>query len=324
MKFDYFFATQYKQCFIYFGIKSGTSVAKSDDHTCLLYGTSATLVEGVDKEDSYIWSPMPQMHLKLQIKENTKGSLRLCGGYADGQEIKMVGIVNVPEYYFRSYRTKGYYACTVRVDCWATSLTTPSQCEAWSQSSLPVSCSSELLSIQQCHQYVIFFYSNKIAIINVNENSQQLTLHSSVYFNRHDNCAVVGTNMFIVNKHKMAKVENLGDLLTGGDDNTEKVPLLFDLDIPHANGTLFVVQDTLCIIGGCDDDYEPFSDIYQFNQDTKEWIQCGFSTVSRFGASVVVFTDRNQKEVVFVAGGFKGNDIPCSIIEELSVIVKFN
>ena len=78
-------------------------------------------------------------------------------------------------------------------------------------------------------------------------------------------------------------------------------------------------------MGGCDKDYEPFSDIYQFDQDIQEWIQCGFSTVSRFGASVVVFTDGNNKEAVFVAGGFKGgDDIPCSIIEKLSVIVKSN
>jgi len=44
--------------------------------------------------------------------------------------------------------------------------------------------------------------------------------------------------------------------------------------------------------------------------------------VSCFGASVVVFTDRDKKEAIFIAEGFKANDVPCSIIEKLSVIAK--
>ena len=169
MKFNFFFSTQYKQCYIYFGIKSGTSVAESDNQICVSRGSSVTLVEGVDKEESYIWSPMPQLMLQLQVKENVKGSIQLCGGYAHGEEIKMIGIVNVPavEYHRKGYQSKCYYQNKARVECWTASLITPTQCEAWSQSSLPaaVSCSGhELLSVQQCHQYVIFFYADKITI----------------------------------------------------------------------------------------------------------------------------------------------------------------
>ena len=72
-------------------------------------------------------------------------------------------------------------------------------------------------------------------------------------------------------------------------------------------------------MGGCDDNYEPFSDIYQFDQGTQEWNECGVSSVSRYAASVVTFTDRKQKEAVFITGGFKGKDMPCSIIEVLTI-----
>ena len=89
--------------------------------------------------------------------------------------------------------------------------------------------------------------------------------------------------------------------------------------MPHANSTLFTVKDTLCVVGGCDDKYEPFCEIYQFDQSSRVWNECGVSSVSCYGASVVVFTDRNQKEAVFIAGSFKGKDMPCSIIEVLTV-----
>ena len=52
---------------------------------------------------------------------------------------------------------------------------------------------------------------------------------------------------------------------------------------------------------------------------TQEWNECGVSSVSRYAASVVTFTDRKQKEAVFIAGGFKGKDMPCSIIEVLTI-----
>ena len=75
-------------------------------------------------------------------------------------------------------------------------------------------------------------------------------------------------------------------------------------------------------MGGCDDNYEPFSDIYQFDQETREWNECGVCAMARYGASVVTFTDRKDKEAVFIAGGFKEKSVPCSIIELLTVNVR--
>ena len=147
-------------------------------------------------------------------------------------------------------------------------------------------------------------------------------LTGSVTFDRYVNCVVIGADMFIVSGDKMAKVEKFTHLLVASTNQATEYSITFDLSVPHANSTLFVIRDTLCIVGGCDEDCEPFSDIYQFDQSTQVWNECGFSTVSRFGASVVVFTDRNKKEAVFIAGGFKGKDVPCSVIEVLSVKFK--
>ena len=71
-----------------------------------------------------------------------------------------------------------------------------------------------------------------------------------------------------------------------------------------------------------DKDWEPFSDIYQYLPDKQEWEYIGLSRVSRYGASAVVFTDKNDKQTVFIAGGFKDNGVPCSVIEEVSVVTE--
>jgi len=52
MKFEFFFATQYKQSFIYFGASAKTD-GKTSTRRCV-----ATIVKGVDKED---WALMPQL-----------------------------------------------------------------------------------------------------------------------------------------------------------------------------------------------------------------------------------------------------------------------
>ena len=104
-------------------------------------------------------------------------------------------------------------------------------------------------------------------------------------------------------------MEKFTHLLVANAANTDqntKFSVSFDLTVPHANSTLFVFQDNLCIVGGCDDNYEPFSDIYQFDQSSQGWNECGISSVSRYATSVVTFIDRKQKEGVFIAGGFKG------------------
>ena len=64
-----------------------------------------------------------------------------------------------------------------------------------------------------------------------------------------------------------------------------------------------------------------FSDIYQFDHDTMSWLMCGRTIVSCYGAKVVVFKDRNEKESVFIVGGFKQNNDSCSVIERIPVEV---
>ena len=43
--------------------------------------------------------------------------------------------------------------------------------------------------------------------------------------------------------------------------------------------------------------------------------------MSRYAVQVVVFKGKNEKESVFVAGGFKQVNEPCSVIESIPVEV---
>ena len=76
------------------------------------------------------------------------------------------------------------------------------------------------------------------------------------------------------------------------------------------------------VIGGCDEDTEPFSEIYQFVPAGQERKVVGHLTVSRYGTSAVVVTDKNNQQAVFIAGGFKGEGIQCNVIEQIPIITK--
>ena len=350
MKYDSYFATQYKECFVFFGIPTGTSVAKVDDQPCTMGGCVATLVE-VDRKDGYIWSPMPHLTLQLSKPGDIAGSVELLGGYAYGEEIKLFGTIDEPKVDGHFRGSKKVYKNNYTTKCWKTSLTIPFSC--WSKSTstefVPaVKISPQyLVAVQKCKQYIIHFYlpekyckkgnyfltvtqtrqtglfSEGVLVVTDDEKKQSCLFSTdSVTFDGHVSSAVIGADLFILSGDKMAKVKKFTTLLVASAANTDqstKYSISFDLTVPHANSTLFVVQDTLCVMGGCDDNYEPFSDIYQFDQSTQEWNECGVSSVSRYAASVVTFTDRNQKEAVFIVGGFKGKDVPCSIIEVLSI-----
>ena len=114
----------------------------------------------------------------------------------------------------------------------------------------------------------------------------------------------------------MAKVENVKSHLSPITDPptapTETIE--FIINIPHINSTPFFIKETLFVIGGCDEDTEPFSEIYQFVSERPEWKVVGHSTVSRYGASAVVVTDKNNQQAVFISGGFKGEGMPCNVI----------
>ena len=349
MKNDSYFAIQYKECFVYFGAASNASLAATDGQVCTMGGYVATLVE-LDREDGYIWSTMPQLNLQLHNEENVTKSVKVCGGYASGDKIKLFSIVCEQRMRPGTICIPSH-SCTI--NCWTTSLTVPTS--HWSEITtttavvpkVKIPSINKLAAVQKCKRYLVYFYlpdsycyelkgtvvvANKriisqkfphSSILVIDEEKRQSCLFStdSVLFDGHVSCAVVGDDLFIASGDSMAQVEKFTHLLVASasiDQNTT-FSISFDLTVPHANGTLFAVQDTLCVVGGCDDKYEPFSEIYQFDQQTKGWNECGVSSVSRYGASVVAFTDRNQKEGVFIAGGFKGKDMPCSIIEVLAV-----
>ena len=339
MTYDSYFATQYKECFVFFGVPTGTSVANEVNKACTMGGCVTTLVE-MDSKDGCIWSIMPYLSVGLLKRENQHRTvtIQICGGYTCGKEIKLFGIISETS----AFEMDGYTA-----KCWTTSLEMPFS--KWSESSTSIIKPSTeikippifLAAVQKCQQYVLYFYlpnhsraaqktkrgpqshhpfSESVIIVNDEENKRSsLLLTDSVTFDGHVSSAVVGADLFILSGDKMAKVKKFTHLLVASAANTDQNTISFDLTVPHANSTLFVVQDTLCVVGGCDDNYEPFSDIYQFDQSTQGWNECGVSSVSRYAASVVTFTDRNQKQGVFIAGGFKGKDVPCSIIEVLII-----
>ena len=343
MKYDHYFATQYKECFVYFGTTIGTSAAETDDQVCTMGGCVATLVE-VEKEDGYIWSSMPSLSLQLHKKGNLTGTVKLCGGYTCGNEIKLFATVNElkSNNYGNNYITK----------CWTTSLAKPSL--QWTENIPPVTFpphvkipyNKSLTAVRKCKQYVIYFYTQRpdsffsgfgsnakgadwqslssfqSLVVVIDEKMKQSCLFStdSLTYDGYISCAVVGADLFIASGDKMARVEKFGHLLVASAEQSTMFSLSFDLNVPHANSTLFVIQDSLCVAGGCDEEYdEPFSNIYQFDQETHKWSECGVSAMARYGASVVPFTDRNKKEVVIIAGGFKAKGVPSSKIEILSV-----
>ena len=354
MKNDSYFAIQHKECFVYFGAApvtslaatDGQSLAATDGQVCTMGGYVATLVE-LDRKDGYIWSPMPQLNLQQGYGLNVTKSVKICGGYTSGDKIKLFGLVYEQE----NNPGSMYFSSNCTTNCWTTSLTMPTS--HWSEITTTavvpkgiIPPFNKLAAVQKCKRYVVYFYlpdqyyyklegtvvmaaenllslksQSRIMVIDEEKKQSCLFLTDSVTFDGHVSCAVVGDDLFVVNEDKMAQVEKFTHLLVASasiDQNTT-FSISFDLTVPHANGTLFAVHNTLCVVGGCDDKYEPFSEIYQFDQQTKEWNECGVSSVSRYGASVVVFTDRNQREGVFIAGGFKGKDMPCSIIEVLAV-----
>lgn len=320
MKFDYFFATQYKQSFVYFGSDGGTTVANKDGDLCTMNGCIATLVEGVNKEDSYVWSPMPQLSLRLSASDNVNGNVKLRGGYAGDEEIKMFGEISKPEYSNQMLSSKGYYMSKVIPQCWTTSLMVPSQCNQWTEDA-PSAPKLSLLSIQKCNQYVIYFYLyNNFTITDESNQASCSFSTGSVHMSRHVKCALLDEDLFVVSGNKMAKLEKFRKFLSSANNNNQtSKEVEFSFDVPHLNSTPFVVQSNLFVVGGCDQDHEPFSDIYQFDNN-HTWNLCGLSTVSRYGVSVVVFTDKNHCEAIFIAGGFKGDSIPCSVIEKVPVV----
>ena len=138
--------------------------------------------------------------------------------------------------------------------------------------------------------------------------------------NKNCTCAMVKDDLYIIIEDKMVAIQNLDQKIIQCKDDNNLSPD-FEIAVPHSDSTPFVVQDILFIVGGHDSHFEPFPDIYQFDHDTMSWLMYGRATVSRYGAKVVVFNGRNEKESFFIVGGFKQNNDPCSVIERIPVEV---
>jgi len=282
------------------------------------HGCTATMVDGVNEEDNYVWSSLPQLDLQSSISSDDINDFKtvcIYGGYANAEKIQVFGELlgeGIPS----------------DVRCWSITLTKPSQCGAWSPetSHRLISYSEPLVAIQHCHSYDLYFYRTAVFIVN-NNNENMLCLCGIApnhQFNRHVKSVFISDNIFIVNMNKMAKIENVSTLLS---DNTD-LPIAsthtieFTVNVPHNHGTPFVIKEVLFILGGCDEDHEPYSEVHQYLPEVQEWKLIGLSTVSRYGASIVVITDKEKQQGVFVAGGFKGEEMPCTVIEKVSVIVE--
>ena len=194
--------------------------------------------------------------------------------------------------------------------------------QQWKKSPVKRS-STESLKIQplvfngfQKYLITVDFNNSKIIIaITVKQTECRIgQLKLTEYFNTmpYINCAMIKDDLYVIIKDKMIMIRNL--IYNSSLDFKE-------IATPHLDSAPFVVQDVLFIIGGRDSNYEPFPDIYQFDHNTRSWQIHGRTTVSRYAAQVVVFKGKNEKESVFIAGGFKQAKDPCSVIESIPVEV---
>ena len=134
---------------------------------------------------------------------------------------------------------------------------------------------------------------------------------SQSFLDGHLNCVMISNDLYLIIKNQMIVIQKLDQKITENEANLSSD---FEITVPHLNSTPFVVQDVLFLVGGCDSHHEPFPDIYQFNHDTISWQMYGRTTVSCYGARVVVFKGNNRKERVFIAGGFKQEGSAIEII----------
>lgn len=171
-------------------------------------------------------------------------------------------------------------------------------------------------------KYRITVANNRNEITITNKQNEHCTgqLKLSEDFNAYINCAMIKDDLYVIIKDKMIVIQNLDEKIVEVKDKNNLSPD-FEIATPHLDSTPFVVQEALFIIGGRDSHHEPFPDIYQFDHDTLSWQMHGRTTVSRYAGQVVVFKSKNEKENVFIAGGWKQVNEPCSVVESIPVEV---
>ena len=110
------------------------------------------------------------------------------------------------------------------------------------------------------------------------------------------------------------------------DTDQHTVELLTVTSIPStplAMSTICGVSNTIFSFGGMDEDGQPSSDIFCYNQGTKEWEPAGYMHSSRYSITVSPFLrDKESTDIIAVGGIFgedKDNDPPtvlkCRIAE---------
>ena len=343
-KCHHFFATHYKQSLVFYGTTAdngSTSIEERSGEKYLLCGMGCvvTMVDGVDVFDKYVWSRLPQLKEKLPHGADTTNEItktrRVYGGYAVGAQIRMFcSDMKLPSTEINVGDPK----------CWTTTLSGPSEGSFlpidWSEdTTLQFGLADEqnLLVMQHCGPYDVYFYETLLCITGSNGDDGFISVcfspsDNNHSFNEHVKCALLSNDLFIISRNKMAKIENVQSCLSLRTVPTgralEPIPIHFTKITPYMDSTPFVVNNTLFVMGGRDQGFEAFSEIWEHRPREEKWQYIGRLSVGRYGATVVVFTDKNNDQGVFIVGGFytERNEVginkkaPCSVIERLPVI----
>jgi len=294
-KYGSYFTTQHKDLYILFGCETAAAALYPDNKIVVKmsgYGVVVTSSE----EPSHVWLSLPHL-----IFPEARDKLRVVGGYVWQDRLRLV--------------TKESAAAS---RLWEVSLSQPSL--AWS--SLGNGWTT-MVMLHQYKQYIFYFSSESQLLIENKQNgaTRHFTFHMD--FTQLTRCCIAHDHLYITNSDKMATVDLSAILPTSkteGQTTSNAKTLTSQLHfimLPYSYCTPFVVEDSLFIVGGCDNSNEPFSDVHQLVPDMGTWRLCGHVSVSRYGTTVVVFRERAGSDSVFIAGGFKGDGVACSVVEKI-------
>lgn len=256
-----------------------------------LNGFSAT---PIDDKGNYLWFPIPEISVRSYAYLNDV-SICECGiEFVSSNTVLTLNLIDPSQ----QWKSKS----------------------ASQTNKVPSSLVSSSFNMFQKYQVIV---SERTFTIIDKENESctgQLTFDRSEKFDGYEKCIMINNDLYIFIKEKMFVIEKLDQKIIEVEGQNNLSPD-FEIAIPHFNTTPFVVKEVLFVAGGHDNHCEPFSDIYQFDEYTRSWKQYGHTTVSRYAAEVVVFNDKNEKESVFIVGGFKQRNEPCNVIEYIPVKV---
>ena len=88
----------------------------------------------------------------------------------------------------------------------------------------------------------------------------------------------------------------------------EKLTVTSIPSAPLAMSAICGVSNTIFSFGGMDDDGQPSSDIFRYNQGTKEWEPAGYMRSSRYSITVLPFLRDKENTDIIAVGGVFGED----------------